>query len=136
MKHFLFFVVFIVASFHSTAQTKQDEHLLDGTSLDIHYETGSHEHVAFKNGQIISEWVAGPGKDAAGQEGYRSKKIGNKTYVVSFLKTPSHSFVTLIFNFSQNVLYASAIRGVGTKDEAFFLEEATIEHLLLKEKNL
>ncbi len=33
-------------------------------------------------------------------------------------------------------MYISAIRGVGTGDEAIFLEEATIEHLYLKEKAL
>jgi hypothetical protein len=106
--------------FHSTAQTKQGEHLLDGTSLDTYYETGSRVHVEFKDGQIISKWITGPGQDATGQEDYRSKKIADKMYVVNFLKTPSHSFCTLICNFNQSVLYASAIRGVGTKDEAIF----------------
>ncbi len=134
MKQLLFFAsFFIITTFHSTAQTKQGEHLLDGTSLDIYYETGSHVHVEFNDGQIISQWIAGPGHDATGQESYRSKKIGDKMYVVNFPKTPTHSFCTLIFNFNQNVLCASAIRGVGTKDEAIFLEGATIEHLHLKE---
>jgi hypothetical protein len=123
MKQLLFLAFFfIITTFHSTAQTKQDEHLLDGTSLDLYYETGSHVHVESNDGQIIS------------QGRYRSKKIGDKMYVVNFLKTPEHSFVTLIFNFNQNTSCASAIRGVGTKDEAIFLEGATIEHLHLKEK--
>jgi len=134
MKQFLFLAGFIITSVHSTTQTKQDEHLLDGTSLDTYYETGSRVYVEFNDGQIISKWIAGPGEDATGQQNYRSKKIADKMYVVNFLKTSSHSFVTLIFNFNQNVLHASAIRGVGRKDEAIFLEEATIEHLHLKEK--
>jgi len=134
MKRLLFFAGFIITAFHSIAQTKQEEHLLDGTSLDVYYETGSRGHVEFINGQIISKWIAGPGRDAIGQEIYRSKKIGDKMYIVNFLKTPSHSFVTLIFDFGQNILHASAIRGVGTKDEAIFLEDATIENLHLKEK--
>ena len=135
MKQFLFFsVLFIMTMFHATTQTKQGEYLLDGTSFDNYYESGSQEHVEFKDGQIISKWIAGPGQNATGQESYRSKKIGDKMYVVNFLKTPDHSFVTLIFNLNQNVLYASAIRGVGTTDEAIFLEGATIEHLHLKEK--
>jgi len=134
MKKHLFFASFIIISFHSIAQTKQKEHLLDGTSLDVYYETGSRGHVEFNNGQIMSKWIAGPGQDATGQESYRSKKIADKMYIVNFLKTPSHSFVTLIFDFNQNVLHASAIRGVGTKDEAIFLEDAIIENLHLKEK--
>jgi hypothetical protein len=134
MKQFLFFAVLIIISLHSTAQFKQDEHLLDGTSFDVYYESGSRVHLEFNDGEIISKWIAGPGQDAAGQESYRAKKIDDKMYIVNFLKTPSHSFVTSIINFNQNVLYTSAIRGVGTKDEAIFLEEATIEHLQLKEK--
>jgi hypothetical protein len=97
--------------------------LLDGTSLDADYETGSRVHVEFKDGQIISKWIAGPGQDATGQESYRSKKIADKMYVVNLLKTSSHSFVTLIIDFNQNVLYASAIHGVGTKDEAILWKE-------------
>ena len=135
MKQFLFFSsFFIIAIFHTSAQTKQGKHLLDGTSLDVYWETGTRVHVEFNDGQIISKWISGPGQDATGQESYRSKKIGDKMYVVNFLKTPDHSFVTLIFNFNQNVLCASAIREVGTKDETIFLEGATIEHLHLKEK--
>lgn len=91
MKQFLFFTSYlIITTFHTTAQTKQEGHLLDGTSFDNYYETGSREHVEFKDGQIISKWISGPGKDATGQESYRSRKIADKMYVVSFLKTPSH----------------------------------------------
>jgi MoaF N-terminal domain len=136
MKQLLFFAsFFILTIFHSTAQSKQEEHLLDGTSFDNYYESGSREHIEFVAGQIISKWIAGPGQDnASGQENYKSKKIGDKIYIVNWLKTPSHSFCTLILNFNQNKLYASAIRGVGTNNEAIFLEEATIDHLHLNEK--
>ncbi len=133
-KQLLFFVgFFMITTFHSTAQTRQGGHLLDGTFLDTYYETGSREQVEFKEGHIISKWIAGPGQNATGEESYSSKKIGDKMYVVNFLKTSDHSFVTLIINFNENVLYASAIRGVGTTDEAIFLEGATIENLHLKE---
>jgi hypothetical protein len=133
MKQFLFLVVFILTSSYSLAQTKLDEHLLDGTSFDTNYKSGHRSHVEFKNGQIISKWIAGPGQDVTGTESYRSKKIADKMYVVNYLKTPSHSFVTLILDFNQNIVHASAIRGVGTNDEAIFLEDATIEHPYLKE---
>ncbi len=136
MKQFLFLAGFIIiTTFHATAQSKQNEHLLDGTSFDNTYESGSREHIEFIAGQIISTWIAGPGQDnASGQESYKSKKIGDKIYIVNWLKTPSHSFCTAILFFNQNALYASAIRGVGTNNEAIFLEKATIEHLHLNEK--
>ena len=74
MKKFLFFASFFIITFHSTAQTKEDEHLLDGTSFDNYYESGSQEHVEFKDGQIISKWIAGPGQNATGQEKLQIKK--------------------------------------------------------------
>ena len=136
MKQFPFLAgFFIMTTFHASAQSKTEEHLLDGTSFDNTYESGSREHIEFIDGQMVSTWIAGPGKDnATGRENYRSKKIGDKMYIVNWLKTPSHSFCTLIINFNQNVLYASAIRGVGMTNEAIYLEEATIDHLHLNEK--
>ncbi len=130
MKQFLFFpAFFIITSFHSIAQNKQDEHLLDGTSMDCYYENGFSVHVEFNKRQIVFKWIENF-TDTTRQESYRSKKIADKMYVVNYLDTSSHSFVTFIFNFNQNIFVASAIR---TKDEANFLDSATIEHLHLKE---
>jgi hypothetical protein len=134
MKQYLVIAILLILSFRSTAQSKQEEHLLDGTTLDIYYESGSQVHVEFKEGQIISKWIAGPGQNATGQASYRSIKIADKMYVVNFLKTPSHSFVTSIIDFNQNRLYTSAIRNAGTNEEVIFLEGATIDHLHFKEK--
>ena len=132
MKKFLFFAgFFIINPFHSISQTKQDGHLLDGTSMDIFYENRGYEHVEFKDGQMTWQWTSGPWQGAAGQESYKSKKIADKIYIVNCLVTSNHSFVTYIFNFNQNILVASAIR---LNDEANFLDSATIEHLHLKEK--
>ena len=132
MKKLLFFVgFFIITSFHSIAQTNQDAHLLDGTSMDIYYENGYSFHGEFKDGQVTFIQIAGYSPGGTEQESYRSKKIADKIYVVSFLNTSRHTFGTFIFNFNQNILVASAIR---TQDEANFLDSATIEHLHLKEK--
>ena len=131
MKQFLFFSgFFIITMFNATAQTKQGEHLLDGTSMDIYYENGYSFHDEFKDGQITFKGIAGPYPHGSGQESYKAKKIADKIYVVNFLVTSSHSFNTLIFNFNQNILLASAIR---LNDEANFLDSATIENLHLKE---
>ncbi len=103
--------------------------MLDGTSMDCYYENGFSVHVEFNDGQIIFKWIENF-TDTTEHESYRSKKIADKIYVVNFLDTSGHKFVTLIFNFNQNMLVASAIR---TKDQANFLDSATIEHLHLKE---
>ncbi len=88
MKKFLLFICLIVISFHSTAQTNPDQHLLDGTSLDVNYKIGSHVHVEFNEGQIISTWISSSGQNATEKESYRSIKIGDKTYIFNYLKTP------------------------------------------------
>src|SRR6476620_2067337 len=132
MKRFLFFAsLFIITSFHSIAQNKQDAHVLGGTSMVIYFENGYGFHDEFKDGQITFKGIAGPYPRGTGQESYKAKKIADKIYVVSFLVTSKHSFSTYIFNFNQNILVASAIR---LNDEANFLDSATIEHLHLKEK--
>jgi len=127
--YFLLITVFIATILF--AQAKQEEHLLEGTSMDVYYENGYGFHYEFKDGQIIFIQIAGPSPGGTGQEIYKSKKIADKIYVVNFLVTSKHSFCTFIFNFNQNILVASAIR---INDEANFLDSATIEHLHLKEK--
>lgn len=45
------------------SQENNDEHLLDGTSMDYYYQNGSAVHAEFINGQFHYKWIAGPNKD-------------------------------------------------------------------------
>ncbi|HMG68029.1 MAG TPA: MoaF N-terminal domain-containing protein [Chitinophagaceae bacterium] len=120
-------------SLSSAAQDKIDEHLLDGTSMDYYYQNGSGVHVEFANGQFNWKWIAGPDKGAIGNEKYLSRKIGDKTYMINFKVTTSSNFVTIIFNFNQNVMYTSALLDPKTPQEQVLFEGGIIEHLRLKE---
>jgi hypothetical protein len=134
MKQFVFSIAtLLIISLPSLAQEFQDEHLLDGTSMDYYYQNGTAVHLEIFDGQLKYKWLAGPNKGAEGQEKYRSRKIGDKMYLVNFMNEASSTFVTLIFNFNQNVMYSSALIAPGTDQENVLFDGGIIEHLQLKE---
>lgn len=116
-----------------SAQEKKDEHLLDGTSMDYFYQNGSGVHAEFINGKFKYKWIAGPNKGVEGSEDYRSRKISNRMYMVSFMVVANKTFVTIVFNFNQNVMATSALIAPGTTQETTLFEAGIIEHLTLKE---
>ena len=130
-------LLFIYASFllslSSLAQGKNDEHLLDGTSMDYYYQNGTGVHVEFANGQFNWKWIAGPDKDSTGNEKYLSRKIGDKIYMINFKVSSNSNFVTIVFNFNQNVMYTSALFDPKTAQEQVLFEGGIIEHVRLKE---
>jgi MoaF N-terminal domain len=120
-------------SLSSVAQDKSNEHLLDGTSMDYYYQNGTGVHVQFANGLFNWKWIAGPNKDSTGSEKYLSRKIGDKTYMINFKVIANSNFVTIVFNFNQNVIYTSALLNPKTAHEQVFFEGGLIENLKLKE---
>lgn len=129
----LFLYAFLALMIQSYAQVNENEHLLDGTTMDYFYQNGTAVHVEFLEGQFKYKWIAGPNKDAEGQEEYLSRKISDKMYLVNFMNEPSSTFVTLVFNFNQNVMYSSALIAPGTDREQILFDGGIIEHLSLKE---
>ena len=136
------FVIFMFASLTliccSIAQEEQnahlqDEHLLDGTSMNYFYQTGTAVHIEFVDGMAKWKWIEGPWKDSAQQEKYRSRKIGDKMYIVNVLEEGSSTFVTLIFNFNQNVMWSSVLLFPQTENEQIWFDGGIIEQLVLKE---
>jgi hypothetical protein len=129
-----FMIALVVISCQAIAQEKQGEKLLDGTSMDYYYQNGSAVHAEFADGQFKYKWIAGPNTGAEGSEEYRSRKIGAKMYMVSFMVQANSSFVTIVFNFNQNVMSTSALLAPGTDQELILFEAGIIEQLTLKEK--
>ena len=115
------------------SQDRPEEHLIDGTSMDYYYQNGSAVHAEFVDGQFKFEWIVGPFKGNTGSCKYRSRKIGEKLYMINFLFEPSRAFVTIVFNFNQNVMSMSALLGAGTEKEVILFEGGIIERLTLKE---
>lgn len=134
MKRLIFIMIlFLSITIQSNAQENQDQHLLDGTTMNYYYQNGSAVHVDFKEGQFFFKWIAGPNKDAEGNANYRSRKIGDKMYLVNFHEPSNSTFVTIVFNFNQNVISTSAIIAPHSEQEAIIFEGGIIENLHLKE---
>ena len=134
MKHTLLFIcTLFLLSLSSIGQEKIDDHLLDGTSMDYYYQSGTAVHVEFVNGQINWKWIAGIDKGAIGSEKYLSRKIGDKIYMINFKVSANSNFVTIVFNFNQNVIYTSALLNPKTDHEQVLFEGGIIGHLKLKE---
>jgi hypothetical protein len=130
----VFLLILLGFPFQAMSQESQDEHLLDGTSMDYYYQNGSAVHAEFGEGEFKFEWILGPNKGSSGSCNYRSRKIGDKLYLVNFKYEPSAAFVTIVFNFNQNVFSTSALLGAGTDEELVLFEAGVIEQLTLKEK--
>ena len=128
-----FMFAFLALTCQSNAQENQDEHLLDGTSMNYFYQTGTAVHIEFVEGVAKWKWIAGPWKDGVGKEKYRSRKIGDKMYLVNILEEGPSTFVTLIFNFNQNVMWSSLLLFPQTDNEQIWFDGGIIEHLKLVE---
>ena len=137
MKKTLIILIICVSFFTGNAftQERQDEHLLDGTSMKYYYQNGSGIHLEFYNGMLKYKWIVGPRKGHGNQDlAYRSRRIGDKKYVINWLEESHPDFVTLIFNFDNNVMYSSGILRFGTKDQFIVFDGGIIEDLVLVEK--
>jgi hypothetical protein len=74
-----------------------------------------------------------PMKDFGGHGKYRSRKIGDKMYLVNLQVEENSTFTTLIFNFNQNVMYSSVLFSPGTDQEQIRFDGGVIEHVHLVE---
>ena len=62
----VFMFAFLALTCQSRGQENQDEHLLDGTSMNYYYQNGKAVHIEFIDGQAKWKWLAGPWKGAEG----------------------------------------------------------------------
>ena len=112
----------------------KDESLLDGTSMNYFYQTGSGIRMEFYDGKLKYEWVAGPRKGNGNQDlDYRSRKIGEKMYLISWLEASHPDYVSLIFNFNSSVVFSSGIARFGTDKQFIVFDGGIIEDLMLVE---
>ena len=96
----------------------------------IFYQNGSGINIEFYDGKIQFEWIAGPAKGNKGKDiPYMSRKIGDELYIVNFHQKQKHNFVTLVFNFKQNVMWTSNIQRYGTDKEKIGFDGGIIEHI-------
>ena len=116
------------------AQMKPAEHLLDGTSMNYFYQNGGGIHLELYDGMLKYEWIAGPRTGHKNQDlKYNSRKVGDKSYLVSWLEASHPDYTTLLFNFNNNVMFSSGIFRFGTKDQFVRFDGGIIENLTLVE---
>lgn len=121
-----------LAQVKEAANEKPVEHLIDGTSMNYFYQNGGGIHIAFYDGMLKYEWIVGPRKGHKNQDlAYMSRKIGHKTYMVSWLEASHPDYTTLIFNFDNNVMYSSGIFRFATKNQFVRFDGGIIENLHL-----
>lgn len=131
----LIFVIYCCTGIALAEESRQPEHLLDGTSVNYYYQTGMAIHLELYDGKLKYEWIAGPRKGKGNKDlPYSSRKIGDKMYVIRWLEESHPDYMTLIFNFNNNVMYSSGILRFGTKDQFTVFDGGIIEDLVLVEK--
>ena len=116
------------------AEEKNPEHLLDGTSMNYYYQHGGGIHMEFYDGMLKYEWIVGPRKGNKNHNlKYKSRKIDDKMYLVSWLEESHPDYTTIIFNFNNNVMYSSGIFRFGSPNQFTRFDGGIIENLILKE---
>ncbi|MCW5518100.1 MoaF-related domain-containing protein [Muriicola sp. Z0-33] len=136
MKHLIALLITLVAiTYQARGQEGKNQHLLDGTSVEYRYENESMGVVnaEFIDGRFKFKFTEGANEGAEGTIPYWSRKIGDQIYMISALNEANSNFVTFVFNFKQNVMYASVIVEPRTEQEMILFEGGTIEKSALKE---
>ena len=124
-----FFGLLMLAS-NVYSQKEKAEHLLDSTSFNFHYQTGSGLNVSFEGGLARYEWIAGPRKGNKAQDiSYRSRKIGDEMYLVNWDQSDKPDFITMIFDFNKNLMHSSSLIGYGTERQRIVFLAGILEHV-------
>ncbi|MBU2946657.1 MoaF-related domain-containing protein [Zobellia uliginosa] len=113
------------------------EHLLDGYSFNFQYQNGTALHFEFYNGQAKYEWLAGPAKGNKNQDiEYRSKKIGDKLYLINWHETGKKDYLTIVLDFEKMLVHSSIIVGYENRPERTLktvFRSGIIDHLKISE---
>lgn len=119
----------------ATSAFAETEHLLDGTSMKYFYQNGRGVDFELYDGKLKYEWISGPRKGKGNKDlPYMSRKIGDKMYIVSWLEEAHPDFITLVFNFNNNVVYSSGLARFGSDKQFIVFDGGIIENLKLVEK--
>ena len=106
------------------------EHLLDGIGFNYFYQNGSGIQIAFYNGMVQYEWIAGPRTGNRGEDiPYDSRQLGDDLFLVSWHEPEKPDYLSLVINLENNVIYSSAILRYGTENELVVFQGGIIEHV-------
>jgi hypothetical protein len=109
------------------------------------YDTHGEVRLQFFEGKVMWKWLDENNPEAArdarlsDQEKldalpYRWAKAGDQIYVINWLHEPTSSYVTIVFNLRESVVWGSAILGPRSKDQSVLFDKGIIKEYSLVEE--
>lgn len=134
VKQLAYCLVFSVVSLSSgpvLAQSENDEHVLDGTTIDWSYDAnGARMILTFEDGLAQYEWIEGRRAGNKAQDiPYRSREMRDGLFVVSWDQAARPDFITLVFDFNENIMASTGLIGYGTDDQRNLFQNGTVHNL-------
>lgn len=110
------------------AQEEKNQHLLDGTTINWTYnKSGSGMVLIFEDGLARYEWVIGARKGRSAKDiPYQAREISDGVFLLNWVQPKKQDFITLIFDFNQNVAFSSGLIGYGTEKQRNLFQDAVI----------
>ncbi|WOT04205.1 MoaF-related domain-containing protein [Shewanella youngdeokensis] len=127
-------LMLISGSAYSKGINITEQHL-DGTTMNYFYQSGAGIEFKIHDGMVDYIWLTGKKKGNGNKNvPYRSRKIGNKMYIVNWIEESKNDFITLVFNFENNVMYSSGIMRFDKESPMTVFDGGIIQDLVLVEK--
>ncbi len=115
----------------STAQAQDsvNEHILDGTTINWSYTAnGAAMILTFEDGLASYEWVRGRrAGNSASDIPYRSREMADGVFLVSWDQADRPDFITLVFDFDENIMASTGLIGYGTDDQRNLFQDGIVE---------
>jgi len=108
---------------------EQQQHLLDGKTIDYTYEGGWRFRVSFANGLVAYEFVGqneGDVSNANSDIPYDSRLIRKDLYHVIWHETDINDLVSLVIDLRANTIYSAALLGYKADDAMLHFEPGVI----------
>ena len=123
--------VFLLQAFTTAAkaQDQDNKHLLDGTNIIWTYtSSGSGMTLTFENGLASYEWIKGSRKGRSAKDiPYQAREISDNVFLLNWVQPEKPDFITLIFDFNQNIAFSSGLIGYGTDRQRNLFLDGFIE---------
>ena len=111
------------------AEEKNNEHVLDGTTINWTYNSsGSGMTLSFDNGMAQYEWITGSRKGRSAKDiPYKSREINDGVYLINWVQPEKPDFITLVFDFNKNAVFSSGLIGYGTERQRNLFLDGTVD---------
>lgn len=123
--------IFMLTTSPVLAQSANNEHVLDGTTIDWSYDAnGARMILTFENGLARYEWIEGRrAGNKAKDIPYRSQEMKDGLFVISWDQAARPDFITLIFDFNDNIMASTGLIGYGTDGQRNLFQNGTVHNI-------